>query len=127
MSLFRKTPKTPIRHQIGKNAEKVACQYLQDNGLKLLAKNFHSCFGEVDLIMQDDDTLVFVEVRCRRKNAQVSAAESVNFAKIQKIRKTAEHYLLQFEQMPNCRFDVIAMIHNGQNSDYNIDWIQNAF
>ncbi len=127
MSLFKKTSRIPIRHRIGQKAEKVACRYLQNNGLKLLTKNFHSRFGEIDLIMQDNDTLVFIEVRCRQQNAQVSAAESVSFAKIQKIRKTAEHYLLQFEQMPNCRFDVIAMIHNGKNSDYNIDWIQNAF
>ncbi len=127
MSLFRKSLAIPMRHRIGQNAEKVACRYLKNNGLKLLAKNYHSRFGEIDLIMQDDETLVFVEVRCRQANAQVSAAESVNFAKIQKIRKTAEHYLLGFEEMPNCRFDVIAMIHNGQDSDYNIDWIKDAF
>ncbi len=118
-------PTIPMRHRIGQNAEKIACQYLQDNGLKLLKKNFHSRFGEIDLIMQDGNTLVFIEVRCRRNNAQVSAAESVSFAKIQKIRKTAEYYLLQLEEVPNCRFDVIAMIHNGNN--YHIDWIQNAF
>ncbi len=115
------------RHRIGEQAEKSACRYLQQQGLKLLKKNFHSRFGEIDLIMQDDDTVVFVEVRCRQANAQVNSLESVTASKIEKIRKTATYYLLQFEQLPCCRFDVIAMIHNGDNSDYNIDWIKNAF
>ncbi len=127
MSIFNKIPIDQSRQRIGKQAEKKACRYLQRQGLKLLTKNYHSRFGEIDLIMQDNDTLIFIEVRCRQDNAQVSAAESVNFSKIQKIHKTAEHYLIQFEQVPVCRFDVIAMTYNKKNSDYTIDWIKNAF
>ncbi len=127
MSIFNKTPIAQSRQHIGKQAEKLACRYLQRNGLKLLTKNYHSRFGEIDLIMQDNDTLVFIEVRCRQMNAQVGAAESINFSKIQKIHKTAEHYLIQSKQIPACRFDVIAMTHNKINSDYTIDWIKNAF
>lgn len=127
MSLFKKRQRLSPRYAIGEPAEKAACRYLQQRGVKLLKKNFHSRFGEIDLIMQDGETLVFIEVRCRQVDAQVGAAESVTFAKMQKIRKTAQYYLLQFDEVPNCRFDVIAMTHNKQDSDYTIEWIKNAF
>ncbi len=127
MGLFNRKVNKPIRHLVGENAEKSAYLYLKQAGLKLLEKNFHSRFGEIDLIMHDGDTLVFIEVRCRKLNAQVSAEESITATKIRKIRKTAEYYLQKFDRLPACRFDVIAMIHNDKDCDYNIEWIKDAF
>ncbi len=113
------------KQTIGGKAEKIAEQYLLNQGLKRQTKNFHCRFGEIDLIMQEKDTLVFIEVRCRKENAQVSASESISFEKIKKIRKTAKHYLLGFDIMPECRFDVVAVTYCVK--EYRIDWIKNAF
>ena len=78
--------------------------------------------GEIDLIMIDQQTLVFVEVRLRNNPNHGSGAESVTRSKIRKIVKTAEFYLMKYPIPGNldCRFDVISM-------DNKIDWIQNAF
>ncbi len=116
------------RRATGNRAEKLAEKYLHQQGLKTVANNYHCRFGEIDLIMQNNDqTLIFVEVRSRAANARVSAIESINTEKIKKIRKTAQYYLMRYQKMPNCRFDVIAMTQNLQNSGYTIDWIKNAF
>ena len=62
----------------GKKAEDVACSFLQRNGLSLVERNYHCRYGEIDLIMHDDDTLVFVEVRYRNSNKFGDAAESID-------------------------------------------------
>lgn len=119
--------KKAIAKTIGATAEKVALDYLRQQGLILVEKNFHSRQGEIDLIMKEGNSLVFIEVRCRKDKAQVSAAESVTPQKKRKIYKTAQYYLQTFDEPPSCRFDVIAMTHNPQNSRYTIDWIKQAF
>lgn len=116
------------RRADGMLAEKQAQLYLHQQGMKTLTSNYHCRFGEIDLIMQDaTGTIVFVEVRSRKVNARVSALESITTAKMAKIRKTAEHYLIRYKKMPDCRFDVIAMTQKKDNSGYTIDWIENAF
>lgn len=114
-------------NNVGKAAEKAALKYLQHQGLMLLEKNFRSRFGEIDLIMQSDKTVVFVEVRCRKRHNPVTAAESITPQKIKKIIKTAEYYLMSLDFLPDCRFDVMAMTHNPADSSYTIDWLQQAF
>lgn len=123
MSLFNKSK----RLRRGEHAEKTALRYLKKQGLSIVRSNYYSRFGEIDLIAYDNETIVFVEVRSRAQGAQVSAEESITHTKIQKIRKTAEHYLMQFDVMPDCRFDVIAMTHNRDRAGYTINWIKNAF
>jgi len=106
----------------GELNEKIACEYLKSQGLKLITANYHSRYGEVDLIMRDGTALVFVEVRYRRSNKFGGAAMSVTPAKQRKITLTA----LQFLQKNNktdlpCRFDVIAI------SETDTRWIKSAF
>ncbi|WP_286239716.1 YraN family protein [Neptuniibacter halophilus] len=98
------------RQQRGKDAEQQAEQYLCQQKLKLLERNYHCRFGEIDLIMQTRDTLVFVEVRFRRSAHFGGAAASVTPSKQRKIIKTAQHFLSTHPQHnnKNCRFDVIA-------------------
>jgi putative endonuclease len=108
---------------IGNAAENLAAHYLQKQGLKPIASHFHSKFGEIDLIMQDGDTLVFVEVRLR-KNKQFGGAEaSITSSKQHKIVMTAEYYLQQHGNKP-CRFDVVLMDKVDLN---HMTWIKNAF
>lgn len=115
------------KRAFGEQAEKAAANYLKRRGLKLEQFNYHCRFGEIDIIMREGETWVFVEVRCRAENAQVSASESITAQKMRKIRKTAEYFMMQFAEMPDCRFDVIAMSHSTDKIGYNIDWIRNAF
>ena len=98
----------------------MALQFLQKNGLKLLARNFHSRFGEIDLIMQDSETIVFIEVRYRHSPRFGTSAESIGYRKQQRLIKTAQFYLLRHPHNKACRFDVIAI-------DQSLQWIRNAF
>ena len=109
----------------GKQAEELACKFLQKQGLTLLDKNYHCRQGEIDLVMGDKKTLVFVEVRYRKNNAFGGAKESITAKKQQKIRATALHYMQQHHNNANARFDVIAI--TGQGKKQQFEWIQNAF
>jgi putative endonuclease len=114
----------------GQDAEKACCKYLQQQGLKLLARNYHGRRGELDLVMQDNNTVVFVEVRYRKNNAFGGALESITANKQQKLRITAEQYMQQETGLTNGRFDVVAMSGNIQNNgsyNYSFEWIKNAF
>jgi len=107
--------------------ETKACDFLQAKGLKLITKNYCTKMGEIDLIMRDKDVLVFVEVRYRKSNAFGGAAESVNYAKIQRIIRAANSYLLRFNLIhtARCRFDVVAI--SGELHSPEMTWIPDAF
>lgn len=94
---------------IGSQAEEDALQFLLRNGLNLLERNYRCRFGEIDLIMQDGDELVFVEIRKRKNMDFGGAAQSVSYAKQSRLIKTAKHFLMKYRHPPACRFDVIAM------------------
>lgn len=108
---------------LGSEAERIAAIYLQQKGLKLLERNYQSRYGEIDLVMQDGKTLVFVEVRLRTSSGFGGAAMSITPSKQQKIIRTAEQYLQQHGSH-SCRFDVVLM--NKPSEDV-IEWIPNAF
>ena len=93
----------------GKMAEDRALVYLQQRGLVCVTRNYACRFGEIDLIMKEDDLLVFVEVRWRANRLFGGAAPSVGPAKQQRMWRTAEHYLMSHPTLPACRFDVIAI------------------
>lgn len=109
----------------GKQAEDTACEYLIKQGLTLIEKNFHCRYGEVDLIMNDKKTLVFVEVRYRKNNDYGGAKESVTHKKQQKLHTTASLYMQKNNHDRQARFDVIAI--TGSSKKHNLEWIQNAF
>ena len=127
---------TTTREQ-GEVTEGLACQFLEEKGLTLLERNYHSRFGEIDLIMQDNKSLVFVEVRYRQTIDFGSGAESVTVSKQSKLIKTASAYLQRHDKLAKypARFDVVS-ITGSPNLDLqgtrnikniNIDWIENAF
>ncbi|MDH5407145.1 MAG: YraN family protein [Gammaproteobacteria bacterium] len=111
----------------GDEVETLACQYLQQQGLKTLNRNFHCPRGELDVIMEDGDTIVFVEVRYRSNPRFGSSAESVTKSKQDKLITSAMYYLQQnptHRDRPS-RFDVVAV--SLQNNKPDIDWIKSAF
>jgi len=108
----------------GAQAEQWAAQHLQKQGLKAIAQNYRGRFGEIDLIMQDGASLVFVEVRLRRNENFGGAAGSIDARKQQRIIRTAQQYLAALDHIPPCRFDVVLM---DDTSGHNLQWIRNAF
>jgi putative endonuclease len=107
----------------GEAAEQIAAEYLIAQGLKLITSNYRSRFGEIDLIMQDGASLVFIEVRLRKNKRFGGAEESITASKQHKIVITAEYYLQQHGNQA-CRFDAILMDKADAKS---ITWIKNAF
>lgn len=114
----------------GVAAEQLAATFLMQHGLKLITQNYHCRFGEIDLIMTDAKTLVFVEVKLRSSNQFGGAAASITPQKQKKMILTAQHYL-QTQKLGDvaCRFDVILMQSaNLAATDLkHIEWIRNAF
>ena len=114
----------------GLAAEKLAATFLANHGLKLVTQNYHCRFGEIDLIMQDAKTLVFVEVKLRTSRQFGGAAASITPQKQQKIILTAQHYL-QTQNLADvsCRFDAVLMqgTHLKPSDLQQIEWIRNAF
>ena len=111
---------SPDKQGIGSQAEEDALQFLLQNGLSLVDRNYRCRFGEIDLIMLHDDELVFVEVRKRKNMDFGGALQSVSFVKQSRLIKAAKHFLMKYRQPPACRFDVIAM--EGDRCQ----WLKNA-
>lgn len=107
--------------------EKTAESFLCRHGLKVLEKNYSSRFGEIDLVMEHGNTIVFVEVRYRKSKQHGDGAESVTAVKQSRISRTAGWYLAnnpaRAEQF--CRFDVVSIA--SEQSAQDINWIRNAF
>jgi len=110
------------RAAVGSEKEQLGCRYLEGRGLRLVARNYRCRHGEIDLVMRDGDTLVFVEVRFRRSTRFGGAASSVDGHKQQRLAAAAGHYLQSHPSPLACRFDVLAIGAADQ-----IDWIKDAF
>jgi putative endonuclease len=109
----------------GRAAEEQALEFLRRAGLRLLERNYRARGGEIDLVMQQDDTLVFVEVRYRRSQHFGSAAESVTPGKQRKLIHTAGRFLQERRVDAPCRFDVVGI--HGCRQTSTIEWIKDAF
>lgn len=123
--MFRSGPTTKA---CGDAAEDRALAHLQRQGLRLVQRNYRVARGpsarggEIDLVMREPDgTLVFVEVRARRRDGHGPAASTVSAAKQRSLVLAAQHYLLRLPAVPPCRFDVVAI--DGER----LEWIRGAF
>ena len=118
-------PRPSSTKRLGDAAEDDALQYLQEHGLRLVARNYRTPGrggGEIDLIVRDrDGTLVFVEVRKRASDTHGGAGASVSVTKQRRIVFAARHYLLRLGATPPCRFDVVLLGPSG------VQWLQAAF
>lgn len=108
----------------GSDAERLAALFLQRQRLILVERNYRCRFGEIDLIMRDGATLVFVEVKMRANDSFGGAAASITAAKQSKLIRTARHYLSGLNTPPPCRFDAVLLTGTGSQ---NVEWIQDAF
>jgi len=109
-----------VSRSTGSAFEQQAARWLQQQGLQLVCSNWHCRFGEIDLIMRDGATLVFVEVRARRDNRFGDAAASISPAKCQKLIAAANLYLSQQRINTPCRFDAVLF-----DGDAPANWLKN--
>jgi len=107
----------------GRHAEDVAAAFLQQQGLKPVARDQVDFTEAAAVVARDGKTLVFVEVRMRTSAVFGGAAASITAAKRAKLLRTARHYLSGTVRVPACRFD--ALLVNG--ADNSVEWLKNAF
>lgn len=107
---------------VGGDKERLAGAFLERHGLRLVTRNYRCRRGEIDLVMREADTLVFVEVRFRASDRFGTPAESVDAHKQRRLAAAAAHFLQHHPSTLPCRFDVLAVSGNDR-----IDWIRDAF
>ncbi|NCA68537.1 MAG: YraN family protein [Sphingobacteriia bacterium] len=107
---------------LGTAKEQLAESFLCRQGLRLVARNHRCRMGEIDLIMRDGATLVFIEVRYRHSERFGTAAATVDHRKQRRLTAAANHYLLGHPTLLPCRFDVVAI-----SGEDRIEWIKHAF
>lgn len=111
----------------GRAAEAAALAWLCRRGLRPVCSNYRTAAGEIDLIVRDGETLVFVEVRSRTHREFMHPLETIDERKRMRIIRASEQYLQQYppaEHTP-CRFDVITL--SGPAGAHEIEWIRDAF
>jgi len=101
--------------------------YLKTQGLTPVTKNYFCKSGELDLVMLDKKTLVFIEVRYRKQSRYGSPLATITADKQRKLQLTAQHYLSTNygSRPPNCRFDAVGVTH--QNEQLTFQWVIGAF
>lgn len=110
---------------LGQHMETLACRYLEHQGLLLRARNHHARYGELDLVMTDQDTYVFVEVRYRQHIQHGSPLDSITPYKRQRLILAARHYLMRQALDVPCRFDIVGL--SGSIHTPDIAWLRHAF
>lgn len=127
------------KHLLGEWAEQTALLFLQSQQYQYVNKNYHSRFGEIDLIVKRDNELVFVEVKARSAGSYAEACEVISYSQQRKIIKTAQFFLQRYPNYYNfdCRFDVICFDFpqklaktvqpDFSKLQYDQQWIKHAF
>ncbi|MGB2764399.1 MAG: YraN family protein [Candidatus Aminicenantaceae bacterium] len=114
-------------HALGRSGEEIALRFLKNKKYKIITKNYRLFRGEIDIIAQKRNILVFVEVKTRRSKNFGFPEESVTPSKQQQIKKIAQGFLVKNNlQDIECRFDVISLSFN-DNEKFSIHHIKNAF
>jgi putative endonuclease len=115
------------RHQLGRRAEELAEKFLRRAGLKTVARRFSTPLGEIDLVMRQGDTVVFVEVKARRSADLADPQDAVGSDKQRRLLRTARLFLRQrgWEDRP-CRFDVVGVVWPEKGSP-SIEHLPDAF
>lgn len=115
---------------LGRFGEDVTVRYLKNRGYVIFKRNYRSRFGEIDIIAEKDDLLLFVEVKARPSDAYVTGAEAVDIHKQGRIKLTALDFMKKTLKEYVCRFDVSEVtvsFDDEGNRDVNVNYIENAF
>ena len=119
-----------LRQHLGRVGERLAREHLERLGYRVVASNYRTRFGELDLIVCDDTSLVFVEVKTRRAGALESSLQAVSPAKQRQVRSMAAAYLVEATDRPRSRelrFDVVAVTVDHGGGLVRLDHLEAAF
>ena len=119
--------KQALSHLIGREAENFARTFLEQQGLTFIMQNYRCRTGEIDLIMQDGQELVFVEVKFRSKNQHGSSIELFHTSKKRKFESAVMHYMQQQNFNPSVvphRIDLVGI--EGKGLQQNINWLKSV-
>ena len=108
----------------GRQGEKLVCAYLEQKGYKIVCTNYHSRYGEIDIIAENDSVIAFVEVKTRKTNSLVSGLESINSTKIRKIVLTLLDYITKHNTEKQPRIDCASVTVSSKGEK--VLYIENA-
>ncbi len=111
---------------LGSEGESLALRFLKRKGYTILARNYQTRIGEIDIIAKDGETVVFIEVKTRSSDTFAAPFESVNVTKRMKMRNVASLFLKKHSPELPARFDVISVTRNGKGQ-VSIHHIRDAF
>ena len=109
----------------GRTGEKLAAEFLAKQGVEIIERNYHTKFGEIDLIGFDKSTIIFIEVKLRNNDNFGTPVEAVTQTKLKRIYKSALLYISENESNYDYRFDVIAISKDNINRCYHLEWFKN--
>ncbi len=112
---------------LGKSGEDFTAKWLRKNGCIVIKRNFSNRYGEIDIVAENGEYILFVEVKTRTKDAMVSGAEAVDGYKINRIRNLANDFLNKFYTEKSPRFDVAEVTYEEDTENFLMNYIENAF
>ncbi len=114
--------------QRGRAAEESAASFLLEQGYQIIARNYRTRLGEIDLIARENGYLVFIEVRSRRHEGLGLPQETVDKSKQNRLRRLARQYLADHQQFEAlCRFDVVGVLIDLYGTIHSMELIRDAF
>ncbi|MBQ4130900.1 MAG: YraN family protein [Clostridia bacterium] len=118
-----------LNNAMGKAGENLAVEFLREKGFFISARNFRSSRGEIDIIAENRELVLFVEVKLRRADAGYMPREAVTADKRNRLLHAAKSFIYRSKATQNPRFDIIEIITNERQDlkDADINWIENAF
>ncbi len=116
----------PHKNTLGAKGEDCAARYLENTGYTVVRRNYHSRMGEIDIIAENGEFIIFAEVKARNNNTMCAPAEAVDMRKQKKIIKTALMYIMEKGVDLQPRFDVIEVYCDEQDR-FSLNHIENAF
>lgn len=117
-------------NEIGRIGERMTADFLRKNGYIIVAQNYHTKYGELDIVTENPSELVFVEVKTRRHGSIVAPADAVDNAKQRKLAISAEIFAKRLHHTGSYRFDIAEVVYKKSEDglfSFSLNYIKNAF
>ncbi len=115
------------KNELAQFGEDLSTRYLEHNNYQILTRNYHSIYGEIDIICKKNNQVIFVEVKARKSLKFGEPLAAITEKKKQKIIKTAYHYISNKQIDTPLRFDVITIKYLSKENEYQFKHIKDAF
>ncbi len=118
-----------MKNNLGTRGEIISLKYLSHKGYQILFKNFHSRYGELDLIAKKDDVLVVVEVKTRTNTPFQQIQTAISYSKQRKISLAVMDFIQRYPHYEDfeIHLDIILCNYNSESNEFSVKHIENAF